>query len=396
MGLTLTTLDPTVLPRSIAAVTSSSDLDVEAWNDLVIGHSGHLPAHNLYTATPWLRRLELVGDWDQQYLVATQDGVLVGGLSTHRLAAGNEDPLISVERVFSDAGLAPDLIAAILPCRLAGGIIDARTGALARPGARLRERAGIIDELFAEAEHIAAEHGERSMLCRCVDAGDVLLRAILRRRGYAELPGPAHLVLTVPDGGLDGYIASFRHGYRNMVRREIRKLREADVTVTVEDITPELITSLLPLIGNLNSRYGLDANESIARAGLSILRKFFRDDARAVVARCGDRPVGFVELVMHRGNAWAHQAGFDYEFQGTLPLYFGTIFYGLMDFASANHITRIDYSFGTEKAKISRGCAPLPTVRAVLALDPAVQARLQAHRPPVEDVPGEPSPDRAD
>ena len=389
MGPTLTTIDPDLLPRSIAVVSSSSDLDADAWNDLVIGHSGHLPAHNLYTATPWLRRLELVGDWDQQYLVATQGDALVGGLSTHRLAAGNEDPLISLEHVFSAAGLAPDLIASVLPCRVAGGVIDGRTGALVRPGARWRERAAIIDELFAEAEHIAAERGERSVLCRCVDAGDVVLRAILRRRGYAELPGPRHLVLTVPGGGLDGYIESFPNRYRNMVRRELRKLRDAEVTVTVEPITPELITSLLPLIGNLNSRYGLDANESIARAGLSILRKFFRDGALAVVARSGDRPVGFVELVMYRGNAWAHQAGFDYEFQGRLPLYFGTIFYGLMDFASANDIARIDYSFGTETAKTSRGCAARPTVRAVLALDPVVQARLQAHRPPVEDVPAE-------
>ncbi len=396
MGLTLTTLDPNALPRTIATFTSTSDLDVDSWNDLVIGHTGHLPAHNLYTSTPWLRRLELVGDWDQEYLVATHDGALLGGLSTHRLDAGIEDPLIGIDQVFSDAGLAPDLIAAILPCRLAGGIIDARTGALTRPGARLRERAGIIDALFAEAEHVAAEHGEPSVLCRCVDVGDVLLRATLRRRGYVEIPGPHHLVLTVPDGGLDGYIESFPNRYRNMVRRELRKLRDADVTVTVEAINPELITSLLPLIGNLNERHGIEANESIARAGLSVLRKFFRDDARAVVARHGDRPVGFVELVSYRGNAWAHQAGFDYEFQGKLPLYFGTIFYGLMDFATANHIERIDYSFGTETAKTSRGCVARPTVRAILALDPTVQARLHAHQPPDQDVSADPLPESAD
>ena len=254
------------------------------------------------------------------------------------------------------------------PCRVAGGLIDGRTGALTRPGLSLAERGVLIDRLFNEAEHIAAEQGERAVICRCIDAGDLLLRSVLRGRGYVERPGPQHLVLTRPPGGLEGYIASFSNRYRNMIRREIRKLRDAGIEMTVEVLTRDLIDSVLPLITQLHAKHGVGIAPEETRAELEMVRRNFKQDAYAVVARVGDRPVGFVELVVHSGNAWAHQAGFDYEFQGSLPLYFGVLFYGPMAFVDAAQLSRIDYSFGTEHAKVSRGCISRPTIRAVRVL----------------------------
>ena len=47
--------------------------------------------------------------------------------------------------------------------------------------------------------------------------------------------------------------------------------------------------------------------------------------------------------------------GFDYDVQGTLPVYFGVAFYGVMDFAAEHDLRVLDYTFGTEDAKRSRG-----------------------------------------
>jgi predicted N-acyltransferase len=230
--------------------------------------------------------------------------------------------------------------------------------------------------LFAEAEQTAATQGEKAVICRCVDASDLLLRWVLRRRRYAEFPGPRHLVLTPPAGGLEGYLASFSSRYRNNIRRQIRILHDANVTISVELLTRELIASVVPLVDSLNRKYGLESVDG--RAALETARRVFKENARAVVARVDGRPVGFVEMLVHRDSAWMLQAGFDYEFQGKLPLYFGIMFYGLMDFASSNQLFRIDYTFGTEEAKTSRGCTSRPTFREVLVLDPAVHDRMTA------------------
>ena len=169
--------------------------------------------------------------------------------------------------------------------------------------------------------------------------------------------------------GLEGYIASFSTRYRNMVRREIRKMRDANIVMTVEVLTRELVAEVLPLIDHVNAKYDIKIDSEQERADLEMLRRLFKGNAYAVVARASGRPVGFVELILCRGSAWGNHVGFDYEFQGSLPLYFGVLFYGLMDFASSTQLSRIDYSFGAEDAKTSRGCTSRPTVRAVRVLE---------------------------
>src|ERR1035438_586713 len=161
----------------------------------------------------------------------------------------------------------------VLPARLVGGLYDGRTGASTLPS--LGEEAGrqVVSRLFAEAEDIARRHDERSVVCRCVDGGDTLLRDVLRDRGYREFPGPDHFVLLPPPGGLDGYIDSFARKHRNKLRRELRKLREAGVAITVEPLTLDLIRTVAPLLANLYDKYDIDEDCDLITARMGILRK---------------------------------------------------------------------------------------------------------------------------
>jgi predicted N-acyltransferase len=254
--------------------------------------------------------------------------------------------------------------------------MDGRTGPGLREPLALHDRADVVHRLFATAERIAAREGEQSVVCRSVDTADHLLRSVLKSRSYIEFPGHQHLILRTPEGGLEGYIASFRKNRRSMIRRELRKLHDADVRIAIEPLTKELAGSVLPLIANLNRRYGVAIDVDAIRAELGMLRKFFKQDVHAVVARHQGQPVGYMDFIVYQNNAWAGQVGFDYEFQGTLPIYFGVLFYGIVDFASSANIASIDYSFESEEAKTSRGCVSRPTVRLIRALDPANQSRL--------------------
>lgn len=79
---------------------------------------------------------------------------------------------------------------------------------------------------------------------------------------------------------------------------------------------------------------------------------------------------------------YARQAGFDYEAQGRLPLYFGLVYYELLRTAMAEGLTHIHYSTGSDRAKLLRGCVPRRQIAYVKARHPQEAeplARLAAH-----------------
>jgi predicted N-acyltransferase len=344
----------------LTVTVEPSAASLPGWDELVIGDGTELPSHDLFLSAKVLHVFEVFGNKAPQHVLARANGTLVGGLATYRLDEHVTDRLMRLDGVFPGMD--------VLPARLVGGLYDGRTGALTLPSLGEEARRQVVSRLFAEAEDIARRNDEASVVCRCVDGGDTLLRDVLRDRGYREIPGPDHFVLVPPPGGLDGYIDSLPSRYRNKVRRELRKLREGGVAITVEPLTPDLIRTVAPLIVNLYNKYNIDEDCDLITARLGILRKVLKPSIYGVVARVGDRVVGFNELIVYRGNAWTHHVGFDYEAQGTLPVYFGVFFYGVMDFAAEHGLPVLDYSFKTEDAKRSRGCEARVTVRLLKAV----------------------------
>ena len=344
----------------LTVTVEPSAASLPGWDELVIGDGIELPSHDLWLWAKVLHVFEVFGNKAPQHVLARANGTLVGGLATYRLDEHVTDRLMRLDGVFPGMD--------VLPARLVGGPYAGRTGALTLPSLGEEARRQVVSRLFAEAEDIARRNDERSVVCRCVDGGDTLLREVLRDRGYGEIPGPDHFVLVPPPGGLDGYIDSFPRKHRNKLRRELRKLREGGVAITIEPLTPDLIRTVAPLLVNLYNKYDVDEDCDLITARLGILRKAVKQSIYGVVARVGDRVVGFMELIVYRGNAWARSAGFDYEAQGTLPVYFGVAFYGVMDFAAEHGLRVLDYGFEAEDAKRSRGCEARATVRLLKAV----------------------------
>jgi predicted N-acyltransferase len=339
----------------LTVTVEPSAASLPSWDELVIGDGTELPSHDLFLSAKVLHVFEVFGNKAPQHVLARANGTLVGGLATYRLDEHVTDRLMRLDGAFPGMD--------VLPTRLVGGPYESRTGALTLPSLGEEARIRVVSRLFAEAEDIARRNDERSVVCRCVDGGDTLLRDVLRDRGYREIPGPDHFVLVPPPGGLDGYIDSLPRKHRNKVRRELRKLTEGGVAITVEPLTPDLIRTVAPLLVNLYNKYNIDEDCDLITARLGILRKAVKQSTYGVVARVGDRVVGFMELIVYRGNAWGRSAGFDYDAQGTLPVYFGVAFYGVMDFAAEHGLRVLDYGFTAEDAKRSRGCQARTTVR---------------------------------
>lgn len=260
----------------LTVTVEPSAASLPGWDELVIGDGIELPSHDLWLSAKLLHVFEVFGNKGPQHLLARANGTLVGGLATYRLDDQVTDRLMRLDGVF------PGLD--VLPARLAGGAYESRTGALTLPSLGVEARRQVVSRLFAEAEDLARRNGERSVVCRCVDGGDTLLRDVLRDRGYREIPGPDHLVLVPPPGGLDGYIDSLPSRYRSKVRRELRKLREGGVVITVEPQSPDLIRTVVPLIINLLNKYDIEADCDSITASLGLLHKAAKQSTYGVVA----------------------------------------------------------------------------------------------------------------
>src|SRR5208283_117549 len=175
-----------------------SAASLPGWDELVIGDGTELPSYNVWLSAKLLHVFEVFGNKAPEHVLARANGTLVGGLATHRLDEHVTDRLMRLDGAFPGMD--------VLPTRLVGGPYESRTGALTLPSLGDEARRQVVSLLFAEAEDIARRNDERSVVCRCVDGGDTLLRDVLRDRGYREIPGPDHFVLVPPPGGLDGYI----------------------------------------------------------------------------------------------------------------------------------------------------------------------------------------------
>lgn len=235
--------------------------------------------------------------------------------------------------------------------------------------------AGSATEPLIEAiEHEARARGLASVGFLFVRADDPL-RAHLRGLGYLELPSDGACVLNVRWPDFSGYLAHLPSRRAAQIRRERRTLERAQVTFRSARLDEELVGRLAPLAVQTYERYG--GGFTLEELSTRLSRASSHLDTMVVLAECGGTPLGFTAL-----HAWddvlyaAHLFGFDYERQGSLPVYFGVFFYAAIEFAIERGYARIDYGPAALTAKLRRGCTLVEQLTYVKALDPVVHTSL--------------------
>lgn len=244
----------------------------------------------------------------------------------------------------------------VLPSLVCGGRHLGRTRPVRRPGAPDAAVAAVV----AAAEREAVDRGAHSVSFPHVDERDEWLCALLESRGYSWHHAETLCWLDVPSDGWEAYLAAMTQHRRRRVRLERRAVEEAGVVVRALALRDAPLERLGVLDANLLAKYGNPASPEGSTRSLKLLAEGLGDDALCVLAELDDEVVGFGVVVRSRSRGrehwFGHRAGFDYEAQGDLPLYYEVLYYRVLELAAEHGVPVLNAGVGSAHAKQARGC----------------------------------------
>jgi uncharacterized protein len=327
-------------------------------------------------STPWLAVAEETAERRPTYLLARDGhGVLRACLACYPLDARSPFPFCRLDLVLEHSGVEHETSQAPMPNLFCGGRFPSHTRVAVDARLGPSERRAAVEAVVDRAEEAAREQGLRSLAVLYVDEGNDILRRALEKRRFLVFASETASSLEVP-ATFEDYLGRLDGRRRNAVRRDRRKLADAGVELSVRRLAPELVGELVALEANLNAKYGTPFDPAAARAGYDALLRSAPEHALVATAEIEGRICGFVLLLRWRDELYARQVGFDYERQGSLPVYFGVVFYEPIGYAIREGLARIDYATGAQGTKRTHGCSRLGQYAYVRCFDDGLHARL--------------------
>ncbi len=263
----------------------------------------------------------------------------------------------------------------VMPSMFIGGRNPGHTR-LGTAGCAPAHEHAVSEALITAAESIAAEHGLASAGVLYVDEDDQALRKLLANRGYTRFLHGEAAWLDIPGNSFEDYIDALPRKSRQTVHSDLRKLGSAGVTFRCSSLNPGSMETVVNLVAKLSAKYGAGFSEETTYKQLEAIRELFGDNAAVAMSLLDDRVCGAVVILHWRNSIFLKFGGFDYQLQGRLPIYFGLLFYYMVQYAHANSVDRINYSTGSARTKLSRGCSLVGQYAYVKMMRPDLNDRL--------------------
>jgi predicted N-acyltransferase len=341
-------------------------------------------------SSAWLGVLETISPVPPFYLTATDDhGRAMAGLAAHLL--GRDTPpwdFYRIDRVLRRLAAMPDRDARgiagvrarepvmLMPSLLLGGRHTAHSRLLLAPGLSEAAQQQATDALLDEAGRLGRDLGARSLAFMFVDEHD-RLRDDLEQRGYLAFLHAKAGVMDIDFATFDEYLGRFSPHRRRRIGKELRSFAEAGVVFSHHPLG-EVIEEITPLGMALEYRYGVDGDTvAAAQKSLQIVSAAFGERAVALTAEQNGKIRGYVLAVRWNDVLILRSAGFDYDYKGRLPLYYGVVFYNVVEYALASAVRQVLYSIESAEAKKSRGCRIIDEYGMVSGLDKQASAALR-------------------
>jgi predicted N-acyltransferase len=186
---------------------------------------------------------------------------------------------------------------------------------------------------------------------------DKRLISYLENLRYHKFLWKSTLYLDVHWRNFEEYLQSISQ-YRRHIKKEIRRCIENGIEIEEATEFKKLSMTLSDLSLNLSSKY----NKWMPRIEprfYECLDDFAKDNTIVFLAKKKNVIVGYTLLLKKNHTLDAFMAGFNYELQQKYDFtYFNLGYYVPIKWAIQEGIQKIYYRWGSEKAKIFRGCKP--------------------------------------
>jgi predicted N-acyltransferase len=156
-----------------------------------------------------------------------------------------------------------------------------------------------------------------------------------------------------------GYLRTLPPTRRSAVRREMRRLAEAGITVGTARLG-EVLEEITPLLGQLQRRYGHRIDDRQVQALLERQRDHLDDLSVVFLAHQAGRLVGFSLFYEWQSTLWARAVGTPPPTPDTRFVYFDVLCYAPIRHAMARGLRAIDLGRGSLAGKLARGARPSP------------------------------------
>lgn len=269
-------------------------------------------------------------------------------------------------------------LGSLMPNAYLGALRGGTTRLRVDPALPASDAKRAISEVLAGAEVMAGAEGLRSVAFFYVPAEETLLREVLGERGYAEFGPTLNVsILRVPPT-YDDYLHTLSKNRRRNAVKDRNKIARSGVQVRVENLNRDLSEEMLPLEAELYHKYGHEQHPTQMARILhhQVIEQF--GDAPVITVRAGGALRAYSAWIQVNETLYSRDAGFDYDWQQKLPLYFEVVFYAAVDLAIKSGVRQIYYSYAAEETKVSRGCDLHPRRTYVKALDERAAAGLRA------------------
>jgi len=263
----------------------------------------------------------------------------------------------------------------LMPQLLLGGRQTAHSRLLLAHGLSDDLRRQAVRAVLDRVDELGTEVGARALAFMFVDEDDPL-RGELTGRGYRSFLHASAGIMDIDFDSFNGYLSRFSAHRRKRVRRELRSFSEAGVVFSDHPLG-EVIEQITPLGMALESRYGAEGDTVAAfQASLRVIDDAVGHSTVVLTAEQGGQIRGYVIAMRWRDALILRTAGFDYDFKGRLPLYYGVAFYHAVEYALTCGLRRIYYGIESTAAKESRGCRIVNEYGMVYGLDADARTAL--------------------
>lgn len=237
-------------------------------------------------------------------------------------------------------------------CVIAVSALSNRGGLVLNPFLSQPQRRLVIHTAIRSLKELAREQS-RVLCFLAIDEAQSLLRAELNKAEFTEVfQINDHFLPLAGLASSDDYLLRFRSKGRNVVKREIRAVRQAGIEFRyiqeIDSIAPELAR----LYENTYGRYGGEYFRHPATFW-STLAKHLGPCSCALAAYRGRQLAGF-SLLLKKDVLWIYRVGRLYD-QSLRGLYFNLTFYQPIQYAIEQGLERIWLGPAASEAKHARG-----------------------------------------